>query len=135
MSLADILRSGIATINTITADGELQVDVTLEAWTGSDSHGAPTYAAGVTIPAIVEMKNRLINIANGEQVQSRATVTFVRPVTANGATGRREPIDPRDKITLPDGETGPILDVQGVFDSSTDAPYMLEVFLGGARGF
>jgi hypothetical protein len=130
MSLADVVRSGISIANTVTEDGELQLDVTLEAWTGSDAHGAPTYATAVSIPAIVEMKNRLVKLKNGEVVASRAQVTFLRPVTANGATGRREPIDPRDKITLPDGETGPILDVEGLFDSSTNAPYMLSVFLG-----
>jgi len=130
VSLADIVRTGISIANTITEDGELQCDVTLEAWTGSDSHGAPTYAAAVTIPALVEMKNRLVRLKNGEEVASKARVTFLRPVTANGATGRREPIDPRDKITLPDSETGPILDVEGLFDSSTSAPYMLSVYLG-----
>jgi len=128
MSLDTIVRSAVSIANSVTSD--LQCDVTLEAWTGSSVHGAPTYATAVTIPAIVEMKNRLVKAVNGELVMSKARVTFVRPVTANGATGRREPIDPRDRITLPDSETGPILDVDGLFDSSTNAPYMLSVFLG-----
>ena len=128
MSLADLVRSGVAIAKSVTSD--LQADVTLEAWTGSTASGGSTFATAVTLPAIVEMKQRLKKLATGDVVMSRAVVTFLEPVTANGATGRREPIDPRDRITLPDDTTGPILDVEGMVDAETDAPYMSSVFLG-----
>jgi hypothetical protein len=69
-------------------------------------------------------------MANGQEVMQRATVTFIGPVTANGAVDRQEPIDPRDKITLPDGSTGSILSIEGVADPSTSYPYMFVVALG-----
>lgn len=128
MGLADIVRSGIAIAKNVTAD--LQVDITLEAWTGSDGYGAPTYAAAVILPAIVVKKQRIIKNPLGEIIKSKHEVTILQPVTANGATGREEPIDPRDRITLPDESTGPILDVTGMIDPSTGAPFMPEIWLG-----
>ncbi len=43
---------------------------------------------------------------------------------------RQNPIDPRDKIVLPDGTTGPIVDVSGFVDQSTNLPYFSDVSLG-----
>lgn len=128
MGLAAIVRSAVATANGVTSD--LQVAVTHEAWTGVDGQGSSSYAAGVSRDAIVEHKQRLVRTAAGEMLMARARLMFLEPIPDNGATGRREPIDPRDRITLPDGSTGPILDVQGMTDPATDRPYALEVFLG-----
>lgn len=129
MSLATILRSGVALTDSIT--DSLQVAVTHEAWSGLSSYGAPTFATGVSRDAIVDYGPRLIRDASGQEVPVRATVMILRPIAANGASGRREPIDPRDRFTLPDGTTGPILEVrQGVVDPSTSRPYCYEVALG-----
>ena len=80
--------------------------------------------------AVVERRQRLIRTATGEQVMSRHRILFPRPIAANGASTRQEPIDPRDVLTLPDGDTGPILEVTGVVDPSTSAPYSFEVWMG-----
>ena len=128
MSFADIVRSGVATARELS--DSLLVDVQHQAWIGLTSFGAPNYAAAVTRRALVEMKQRQVKMPNGEVAVSRAQVTFIEPLPANGAANRREPIDLRDNITLPDGTSGPILDVSGLFDPETNAPYMLQVFLG-----
>jgi hypothetical protein len=52
------------------------------------------------------------------------------PVAANGTTGRREPIDPRDRLTLPDGAVGNILAVEGLGDPDTNHNYFYQVYLG-----
>lgn len=128
MSLADIIRQGVATANAVTTS--LQVTVKHEAWVEDDSYGAPVYASSIDRLAIVDMKQRLRRLATGQEVMQQAVVTFVQPIIANGATERREPIDSRDIITLPSGFTGPILDISGIEDPATNSPYMLEVILG-----
>ena len=62
-----------------------------------------------------------------------AKVTILQPITANGTSGRTEPVDPRDKVTLPDGTVGPILDVAGLVNPDTGYPYMFEIWLGGSK--
>lgn len=132
MSLDAIVRAGLATAKKITAD--LQVDVTHAAWTGVDGYALPTFASAITRKAIVERRQRIIRTTSGETVMSRATVLFLEPIKKNGASGRTEPIDPRDVITLPDGTTGPIVDVNGLMDPTTDRPYYAEVFIGDVAG-
>jgi hypothetical protein len=128
MGFDDLVRDGIALAKTLTAD--LQDNITLQRWTGTDGYNKPTYADPVTHEVLIEHKMRQHRLPTGEIVQTRAKVTWLHPLTAHGAAKRKEPIDPRDKITLPDGRTGPILDVQGLVDPATGYPYMPEVYLG-----
>lgn len=128
MGLDALVRSGIAIAKSIT--GSLQADVVHAAWTGSGGDGAATYATGVVRPALIEYRSKLIRSTTGAEVMQRALVTFLEPIDADGATGRREPIDPRDRITLPDGTTGPVLEVKGLTDPTTSHPYLFEVSLG-----
>jgi hypothetical protein len=128
MGLDAIVRSAVATANRIT--GSLQTTVTHEAWTGKDVYNAPSFAAGVARPALVEWMPELQRGASEEQVRAKAKLTFLEPIAANGATGRREPIDPRDRLTLANGYIGPILRVSGLEDPTTTRPYLLEVWIG-----
>lgn len=128
MSLDALVRSGVAIAKSVTAD--LQVTVEHEAWTGVDGYAAPTYASAKKRQALVERTQRVIRTATGENQVARVRVLFLEPIKANGADGRVEPIDPRDRLTLPDGTVGQILDVSGMFDPTTDAPYFCEVFCG-----
>jgi hypothetical protein len=133
MGLADILRNGVATANRLTAG--LQTSVLHQAWIGQDRFGVPTYAAAIERPAIVEFRQRLRKGFNGAEVMQHATILFLEPIAPNYASGRREPIDPRDKITLPSGYTGPIIDISGVIDPAPTgvdlpSPYALEIALG-----
>jgi len=129
MNLADILRNSIALANTITSD--LQTTVAHSAWIGQDRNGKPLYDTAVNRAAIVEYKTELRRIPSGEEIAQTATITIVGPIDDNGAADRREPVDPRDKFVLPNGFSGPILDVSGVIDPSTGRPYTITVTLGG----
>lgn len=131
MGLATILRSAVQTASRVTGgvDG-VQSDVTIAAWTGMDGYGKPTFALAKTHTAIVERTQRMIRTTEGKEILSRARIMFLNTIKANGASGRTEPIDTRDVITLPDGTTGPILDVIGVIDPSTERPFAHEVWLG-----
>jgi len=134
----------------------LQDAVTHEAAIDIDGYGMTQYAPAVSRQAIVEMKQMLRRLSNGTEVLQRATVTFLYPIDGyefeeppfvigggGGEVGgpgviggdgsqfdRRDPIDPRDRLVLPDGTTGPILDVSGLCDPSTSAPFFLTVVLG-----
>lgn len=132
MGLADIVRSGIATANSLTAD--LQDEVLHEPWIGNDKFGKPLYGNGVMRPALVERKSANRYGANGQVIAQNAQVTFIYPMSPNGAPMRQEPVDPRDRITLPDGWTGPIVNVEGLVDPSTGLPYMYQVSLGASSG-
>lgn len=122
MGFADTVRGGVASIDVITAD--LQVPITHHAWIGiTGTNGQSNYAPPVTIMAVVDNSPRLRRTTDLREVLQRAEVIIPRPVTPNGASGRREPIDPRDKIVLPDGYTGPIFDIEGVIDPATNKPY------------
>lgn len=129
MSLDDLVRSGIALAHSITAD--LQVTVTHEAFTGVDGFAKPTYASGNDYQAIVEKRMRRFRNDDGDEVVSQYKVMFLVPVEENGTSGRSEPIDTRDRLTLSDGRTGPILHISaGLLDPTTDQPYYHEVYLG-----
>ena len=128
---AELIRSGIALAKTLTAG--VQQTVAHHRRTGSDSYGAPSFAAAVNRQALVEFKGRLVRRTNGEDAVQRAQLTFITPITALAGVqaGRQEPFDPRDKLVLADGTTGPILDIKGLGDPETDAPFMFEISLGG----
>lgn len=128
MGFADIVRSGVATANRLTAS--LQVSVQHEAWIGTGDYAAPQYAEPASRPALVEMKQRERRLATGEVVVQVASVTIVGPLPAEGSEGRREPLDPRDRITLPNGYVGRIIDVRGLADPKTGQPYLYVVAVG-----
>lgn len=128
MGLQDIVRSGVALAHGVT--DSLQDTVQHYPWTGHDKFGKPTYGAAVVRKGLVEYRAELRRNPNGQETMQRAVVTFLTPITANGAAGRQEPIDLRDKLVLPDGTTGPILDIQGLNDPGTQRPYLYVVALG-----
>lgn len=129
MALVDILRSGINIANNVTAS--IQGSVTLEQWTGQDGYGAPTYASSVAVDAIIDLTRKTRPTASGQLVTVVATVTCLESISPNGASGRQEPIDPRDRITLPNGATGPIVNVpDAVLDPLTNRPFFNVIYLG-----
>ena len=131
MGLDSIVRDVVSVANDLTAD--LQDTITLEQWTGNATDGkrGSTYASGVSIKALVEMGPKPFRTSNGDTILAAAVVSILQPVTANGATGRQEPIDPRDRITLPNSEVAaPIMSAAGFMDPSTNSPYFYTVALG-----
>ena len=131
MGLQTTVASGIATAKSVTAS--LQDDITIAPWTGNSRTGAPSYGTAVTYPALVEWKQKMLKDRSGRDVVTQTKVTILQPITANGTSGRTEPVDPRDKVTLPDGTVGPILDVRGLMNPDTNAAFMWEVWLGGSK--
>lgn len=114
----------------VTKDFDLQCQVTLYPWIAQDVHGDDTYGTPVTLTCVVDRTNRIL-YQGGQQITVVATLTFVGDVAPNGAAGRREPIDPRDKIVLPDGFTGPIVSTpDGVTDPGTGRGFIQSVMLG-----
>lgn len=129
MSLADLVRSSVAVADRVTR--ALQVDVEHEAWIGQSSTTKPTYAAAVNVKAIVEQGPKALRTPSGETIPIKAVISILHTIADNGAAGRKEPIDPRDRFTLPDGTVGaPILGAEGLVDTLTEKPYAYTVALG-----
>lgn len=110
--------------------GTLQVEVSHEAWIGQDVNVKPSYDTARLQLAIVEDEQRQFRSASGDVIYSQCRIDFLRPLAANGADGRKEPIDPRDRLTLPDGTTGPILGISGLVDVGTGRRFYSQVWLG-----
>lgn len=128
-----ILNTGIAIADNITKSLGFQPTVYHRAWTGQNGFGTETYTAapGTARRAVVDLTRKQVTTTTGKLVTVVATVIFLENVPANGAPGRREPIDPRDIITLPDGTTGPILDApSAVVDGATGVPFFNQVMIG-----
>ena len=128
MSLAGTIRSAVATADKVVKS--LQPSVQHACWTGQDMFGKATFSSFATRKAIIEQGIKERRLGDGRIVMTSAKITFLVVSPPNGATGRVEPIDPRDKLVLPDGTSGPILDVSGLQDAEKNRPYLLEVSLG-----
>ena len=128
MALSDIIRNGVALADSLTVS--LQATVQHAAWTGQNGFGDDEHAANVARLAIVERKQKLVRNAAGEEVLSQHVISILRPISANGTSGRNEPIDVRDRFTLPDGTTGPIINVESFVDPSIGAGFYHIVYLG-----
>ena len=128
MDLSYLIRTGIQLASSVTRS--TQVPVVHHPWTGQDVEGAATYGDPVTRYAVVEYKTKQFPTGSAQLQLVRAVIFFMDQIEANGAEGRIEPLDTRDKLVLPDGTTGPILSVDGVADPSTTHPYYYAVSLG-----
>lgn len=128
MDLSGIVRNAVSLADSLTES--LQAEVMHSAWIEADAYGEPVFAAAVGRLAIVEERVRERQLSSGRVIMSRAKVTFLRPVPPNGAAGRVEPVDTRDLIVLPSGNSWPIIDVAGLVDPTTDLPYFGEILLG-----
>jgi hypothetical protein len=122
MNLAAIIRRGVGILDKNTQS--LQAVVTYEPWLGQDDYGNEEFGPVVSMNAIVDNSMRDRPSSTGQLVVSRAKVTFPRPIS----------VDTRDRIILPDGTTGPIIDVMGVVDRATGKPYATDVLLGFGQG-
>lgn len=127
----DIVANGVALADSLTAS--LQVTVQFEAWIGQDGFGQSQFAPAVPVQALVERKSKMVRTPTGEERLASHTITVLRPLAPNGAPGREEPIDGRDRFTLADGTTGPILAVEGLDDPVTTKPYFAQVFLASRQ--
>jgi hypothetical protein len=133
MGLGSIVRGVIPVIKGVIGgqDGVMD-DVTIMYWEGdSDLVGTGNYSDPVPYQALVVRKNQNVKDSNGQEVLAKTYLLFVEALQPHGVgVGRDEPIDVRDIITLSDGTTGPILDLEGLMDRLTSNPYLTEVYLG-----
>lgn len=125
---ADIVRNGVALADSLTTT--LQDAVTYEPWVSINGFGDDSYGSPQSIPAIIERGARLVVDAEGREIRAEHTINLLRPIAANGAVGRDEPIDGRDKFTLSDGSTGRIAAVESLVNPATGAGYYHIVSIG-----
>lgn len=125
---SSFVRLGVKLADSFTKDG--QATITHEAYIGQDKFGKPIYATATHPRCVVSYKTRMIMSTSGQLITAISTLTFTTLPASNGASGRREPVDPRDRITLPDGFTGPIVYISGPLDPETGKGYILSVALG-----
>jgi len=120
VSLLDVVRAGVAIANTVTAP--LQALVSHEvSHLSTDGFSTRTYDAPILRPAIVDWKQKHVRTLSGELTVSRASILFLDPSVI---------VDDHDRLTLPDGTTGPVLDMSGYIDPITGHPVATEIFLG-----
>ena len=131
MSLAGTIKQTIATAHGVVSS--LEETVKHEAWIGQDGMGSAQYGAPVNRLALVEQALQSRRLADGRIVEVQAKLTILEEVAANGAADRTEPVDPRDRFTLADGSTGPVLDVKGLRNPESATPFLLEIYLGVER--
>lgn len=94
-----------------TATGTPQAStVTIAPRTGLDTFGEPLYGPGVSHDAVVDFTSRRVTTANGDEIMSKgeARIDATTPEIA-----------PVDSLTLPDGETPRILEVEKVWVGGT----------------
>lgn len=133
MALNDVIAKVVAVANKITKP--LQGDVSHLPWIAQNAFGSSSHQSpfGQPIPrtAIIEQQARWHQLPDGNQVFTFAHLIFLEPFEHINAPNRKNPIDPRDRLLLPDGTTGPIVDVDGLHNPGTKSPYFCEVWLGG----
>jgi hypothetical protein len=130
--LSAIVSSGLAAVQAATES--LQVSVIHEAFSGQDGLGALRYDAPVLRQALAQEGQHQARTRDGKVVTVRARVSFFpeTEIVDPEATRPAPPaISPRDRITLPGGLTGPILEIrETLVDPGSGAAYLREVWLG-----
>lgn len=128
MSLLDTVRNAVKAADTVTKS--LQATVTYKkAVATNDGYGGYDYPSSVQLRAIVDWTRKQLRTSSGVLSLSRASVMFLDINALVSATGGQG-IDDHDQIILPDGTTGPILDMSGFIDAGTGHPVATEVLLG-----
>lgn len=127
MSLLDALRAGVKVADKVTKP--LQATVKYERETTADEYGKVTPAAPVYLRAIVDFGRKQVRTSSGELTVTRATIDLLDIDAVVKATNGQG-IGNNDKFTLPDGDSGPILDISGFVDAGTGHPIATTVMLG-----
>lgn len=129
MGLLDVIRNAVSIADSVTKD--LQPLVLHKAWIGEKGDGTPRYHPEAhQRAAIVEKSTRVFRSTSGEMVHARHRIAFLYPIPPCGEPGRREPVDERDLLVLPSGDSGPILHVEEFIDRVTGRGILTQVWLG-----
>lgn len=127
----NILKKGVKLVDKFTPG--VQTTITLEQWIGQSATGKKTYASPITVPAIVDRKNKTINLG-GQLVTTNGEITILKPVKSNLTVTnppRKNPIDPNDKITLSDGTVIKIISAPGSIENpETRQGLIIRIIMG-----
>lgn len=129
MSILDSLRFGVELANKITRKGKIQATVMYEREISADPYGTKIYVAAMPLHAIVDFTAHQVRTREGTVTVTRATIDLLDIKEVVAATDG-EGIGNDDRFTLPDGDTGPILDIRGFVDAGTTHPIATTVMLG-----
>jgi hypothetical protein len=127
MGLLETLRAGIKLADKVTKP--LQATVTYERALTSTGYGGFEYAAAIELRAIVDYASKMVRTQSGVLTVTRATIDLL-DIDAVVAATNGEGIGNDDVFTLPDGDTGAILDLSGFVDAGTGHPVATTVMLG-----
>jgi len=124
MGLSDIIRSGIATADSVTASLQADVSHYLYSEATVNDTGKVTWGSPHVRKAVVEHARTHQRTKEDREVLSDTQLTFPRAFD----------VDPRDRFVLPDGTgDGPPNRVAGVVDPLTNKRYMTQVWIGSNR--
>lgn len=122
MDLSSLVRKAVATADAMTGSLQVSIQHQTRKSTSSD-YGAPDYESSVARSGLVERRHRMLRTPLGDAIESLAKVTFTTPC------GVKE----GDLITLPEGDTWPVLQVSGPIDPKTQQPFIEEAYLGATQ--
>ncbi len=134
----NILETGVKIVDR--AIPGLKAVCTLKQFIGSDANGDVLLTDGlegrpnpITFKSVVDYTNK-VTIRNAQMVSISATLTITETIPFNNTLTdppRRNPIDPRDEIILPDGTSGPIISAPGsVLNPRTGTGFIQVVEMG-----
>lgn len=121
--MESVLPAAVAAAHAARESLGLHEEVTHEAFISDPSGGlgVADYSAPTTITALVIRKHGTVTMPGGQEFKFRAAVGFLQQVA----------IDPRDRLTLHDGMTGPLhTPTGGMVDPVTKLPYARTVYVG-----
>jgi hypothetical protein len=127
MSLLDVLRAGVKIADKVTKP--LQATVTYQRAVSEDGYGGFSYQSPIKLRAIVDFGSKQVRTKEGILTVTRATIDLLDINAVIAATGGNG-IGNNDTFVLPDGDTGPILDLAGFIDAGTGHPIATTVMLG-----
>lgn len=128
MSILDVVRAGVKVADSVTKPLQAEVAFSRMVLSG-DGYGTKTYPVTVQMRAIVDWKQKQLRTTSGVLSVCRASIMFLSVADVVAAT-EGQGISDEDRIVLPDGTTGPILDMSGFIDAGTGHPVATEVFIG-----
>jgi hypothetical protein len=131
MGLSSIIASAVEAVRSSTEG--LTVEVRLRRWIGLPlTFGGPEQFDEdvLIVPGFVQEGEVHHKRSDGQVITTKARIVFLEDVPDHGAPGRKEPIDPRDEVTLPSDLTGHLAELPGVMvNPTTGRPYTRVVWI------
>lgn len=120
----DAVRDALATVDSITSTGGIQVTVTHRPFVQQDAFGdADPYGTPAAVECILKEIKQAYHSSDGRDVQNQSRLFVPRNLT----------ISTSDEITLPDGTKPPILEIGGLRDATGGRFYTVVTLGQSAR--